>query len=89
MSLIVINIAPEAFDLDKHTLPTAGELLFTGDSVNINADGLAFKAMDGDVSHGRVIEVSKEGEVVEIAAMGEQQDDGGFYFEHICVMQES
>lgn len=89
MPLIVINIAPEAIDFDKHSLPTAGELLLAGDSVNINAEGIAFKALDGDVSHGLVIEVSKKGDVVEIAAMGQQQDDGGFYFEHICVMQES
>lgn len=89
MPLKIINIAPEAFDMDKHSLPTAGELLLAGDSVTINADGIAYKALESDESHGLAIEVSRPGDVVEIAAMGEKQEDGGFYFEHICVVQEA
>ena len=89
MALIVINITPESFDSDLHTLPTAGELLLAGDSVRINAEGIAFNAIGSDIPHGWVIEASRKGDVVEIAVMGEQQEDGGFYFERICVMQQS
>lgn len=87
--MVMITIVPEAFDIDLHELPTAGELLLTGAKVTINADGVAFNASDDALANGVVIEVTREGEVVEIAVMGEQQDDGGFYFEGICVMQVS
>jgi len=89
MALTIINIAPEQFDPDIHTLPTAGELLLAGDRVRITVDGFAFNTIGDESPDGWVIEVSKKGDVVEIAAMGEQQDDGGFYFEQICVMQQS
>ncbi|MGB7339282.1 MAG: hypothetical protein WBC91_10360 [Phototrophicaceae bacterium] len=85
----LITIPPEAFDPDFHTLPTAGELLLAGDKVTINADGMAFKVADNVTADGWSIEVSRQGEMVEVAAMGEQQDDGGFYFEKIFVMQAS
>lgn len=87
MPLKIVKIAPEAFDMDKHTLPTAGELLLAGDSASINADGIVFKALDSEESQGLVIEVCRPGDVVEVA-IGKKQEDGGFYFEHICVMQE-
>lgn len=88
MALKIITLAPEQFDPDIHILPTAGELLLAGDKVAITVDGVAFNIIGKEVADGWVIEVSKEGEIVEIAAMGEQQDDGGYYFEKICVISE-
>ena len=85
--MAIITIAPEAFDIDIHELPTAGELLLTGAKVTINDDGVAFNAVGDALVNGVVIEVCRKGDVVEIAVMGEQQDDGGFYFEGICVME--
>ena len=89
MGLKVVTITPEKIDMDIHELPTAGELLLTGAKVVINEDGLVFNASDDAPPNGVVIEVCRTGDVVEIAVMGEQQSDGGFYFEGICVMQMS
>ena len=84
--MAIITIAPEAFDMDIHQLPIAGELLLTGAKVTINDEGVAFNAEADATVNGVVIEVCRKGDVVEIAVMGEQQADGGFYFEGICVM---
>ncbi|MEO1287009.1 MAG: hypothetical protein AAFV93_04520 [Chloroflexota bacterium] len=84
----LITIAPETFNPDHHELPTAGELLMAGDRVIVN-DGVAMNAIGNQTPIGWVIEVSKKGDVVEIAALGEQQEDGGFYFEEICVLEIS
>ncbi|GAB5491180.1 MAG: hypothetical protein Phog2KO_13950 [Phototrophicaceae bacterium] len=89
MALKIVTITPETFDMDIHELPTAGELLLTGAKVRINDEGVAFNAPDDAEANGVVIEVCRTGDVVEIAVMGEQQSDGGFYFEGICVMQVS
>ncbi|MGJ3239817.1 MAG: hypothetical protein ACFE0Q_13990 [Anaerolineae bacterium] len=83
---MMIVIAPQDFDASLHHLPTAGELLLAGDQVTIDADGVAFKRSGQQVADGFVIEVCRKGEQVEIATLGEQQEDGGFYFEQICVM---
>lgn len=89
MKLEPIMIAPETFDPDIHELPTAGELLLAGDKVIVNTDGQAMNVIGDQTPIGIVIEVSKKGDVVEIAAITDQQEDGGFYFEQICVLQQS
>lgn len=89
MALTIVTIAPETFDADVHILPTAGELLLAGATVTINSDGIAFNSTKWDIPDGIVIEVSRKGDVVEIAASGEKQADGGFYFSDICVIQNT
>lgn len=87
----ILAIAPEHFDPDIHSLPTAGELLTPGMQVKIQDDGVAFElkqALMSDESHGTVIELCKPGDMVEIAVTGEQQSDGGFYFEQFWVVAE-
>ncbi len=82
----LIAIAPELFDPDVHQLPTAGELLLAGAHVKIDFAGVAHPATDGGHADGIVIDASIKGDVVEVAVMGEQQADGGFYFAEILVM---
>lgn len=86
MPMNLIAIAPEAFDPDLHDLPTAGQLLLAGASVRIDVEGVAHPVTDGGHVDGVVIDASLQGEVVEVAVMGEQQPDGGFYFTQILVL---
>lgn len=89
--MTVISITPEQFDPDVHRLPTAGELLLPGMQVCIRANGIAYPQatpiIDTDI-YGTVIELSKRGEVVEVALTGDKQEDGGFFFEQFWVVVE-
>ncbi len=82
-------IAPEDFNAEVHQLPVAGELLLAGAEVIIDNSGKAYELNPDDSrkAHGVVMDVSKPGEIVEVAARGEAQTDGGFYFSKICVLQ--
>lgn len=85
----ILAITPDQFDPDIHSLPTAGELLLPGQQVTIRADGVAVahtQVLIETDSYGIVIELCKAGELVEVAVTGEQQDDGGFYFEQVWVV---
>ncbi len=86
MAMNLIAIAPETFDPDIHHLPTAGELLLAGATVKIDIDGVAHPVMDGGHVDGIVIDASLKDDVVEIAVMGEKQEDGGIYFSEILVL---
>ena len=87
----VVAIKPDQFDPKIHRLPTAGELLLPGVQVYIQSDGVAFvqkqALMQGD-AFGTVIELCKQGERVEAALSGHQQQDGGFFFEQLWVLVE-
>jgi hypothetical protein len=82
-------IAPENFNPDVHQLPVAGELLLAGAEVIIDENGKAYTLQPDDSrdAHGVAMDVSKPGDIVEVAASGEAQTDGGFYFSKICVLQ--
>lgn len=82
-------ISPENFDPDVHQLPVAGELLLAGAEVIIDDSGTAYErsADDSRDPHGIAMDVSKPGDIVEVAARGEEQTDGGMYFSKICVLQ--
>jgi hypothetical protein len=72
-----------------HQLPVAGELLLAGAEVIIDDSGTAYERSPDDTreAHGVAMDVSKPGDIVEIAARGEVQKDGGMYFSKICVLQ--
>ena len=85
----ILAITPDQFDPDIHSLPTAGELLLPGMQVTIRTDGTAVELKQAIIetdSYGTVIELCKAGDLAEIAVTGEQQDDGGFYFEQFWVV---
>jgi hypothetical protein len=86
MALNLIAVTPENFDPDLHQLPTAGELLLAGAHVKIDFEGVAHPVTDGGHVDGIVIDASLQGDIVEVAVIGEQQEDGGFYFEQILVL---
>lgn len=88
----ILAITPDQFDPDIHSLPTAGKLLLPGMEVVIDTDGIVQpieQAVIDTPAHGTVIELCKVGEFVEVAVTGEQQSDGGFYFEQFWVVIES
>ena len=87
----VVAIKPDQFNPRIHHLPTAGELLLPGVQVYIQSDGVAFvqkQALMQDNAFGLVIELCRQGERVEIALSGNQQKDGGFFFEQLWVLVE-
>jgi len=87
----ILAITPEQFDPAIHSLPTAGELLLPGMQVTIQSDGIALGLRQTIIKtdlHGIVIELSKAGDLVEVAVTGEQQDDGGYYFEQVWVVSD-
>ena len=85
----LLAIAPLQFDATRHRLPVAGELLLPGVLVGIRADGVAFAVkqalMQGD-AYGTVIELSREGDAVEVALSAERQEDGGYFFQALWVV---
>lgn len=85
----IIAITPDQFDPDLHSLPTAGELLMPGMTVHIQEDGFALEikltTLQPNAS-GTVIELCQKNDLVEIAVMTDQQEDGGFYFEKFWVV---
>lgn len=85
----ILAITPEQFDPDIHSLPTAGELLLPGMQVRIDTEGIASELKQAVINtdtYGTVIELCKAGDLVEVAVTGEQQEDGGFYFERLWVV---
>jgi len=85
----ILAIAPEQFNPDVHSLPTAGDLLLPGMQVIINTDGTVHPHNETVIesnSYGIVIELCRAGELAEVAVLGEQQEDGGFYFEQMWVV---
>ena len=89
LDLKILAISPEQFDPARHRLPVAGELLLPGVQVEISPDGVALTLkqalMRGD-AYGTVIELCRQGEVVEVALSAERQEDGGYFFEALWVL---
>ena len=87
----ILAITPDQFDPDIHSLPTAGELLMPGMTVHIQGDGIALEikpTMPQTESIGTVIELCQKNDLVEIAVITDQQEDGGFYFEQFWVVMD-
>ena len=79
-----LAIAPHEFNAELHRLPIAGELLLPGVQVYVRSDGVALalkQALLPSAVCGTVVELCRQGEVVEVALNAEQQEDGGFFFE--------
>ena len=86
----LIAITPEGFDAARHRLPIAGELLLPGVQASVSADGMALavrQALMGGGAYGTVIELAKPGEAVEVALEAERQDDGGYFFTGLWVLE--
>ncbi|MCY4072488.1 MAG: hypothetical protein OXG60_14440 [Chloroflexi bacterium] len=89
LDLKILAISPEQFDPARHRLPVAGELLLPGVQVEIRADGVAFalkQALMRGYAYGTVIELSRQGEGVEVALSAQRQEDGGYFFEAFWVL---
>jgi len=87
----ILAIEPDQFDPAIHRLPTAGELLLPGVQVYIQSGGVAFalkQALMEGAAVGVVIELCRQGDRVEVALSGAQQQDGGFFFERLWVLVE-
>ena len=83
-------IRPDEFDASRHRLPIAGELLLPGVQAEISADGLAYaqkRALMLGGAYGTVIELSRRGEAVELAINAAKQEDGGYFFEALWVLE--
>lgn len=86
----LLAIAPDEFNAELHRLPIAGELLLPGAQVHIRADGVALalkQALLPSVYCGTVVELCRAGEGVEVALHAAQQEDGGFFFEALWVVE--
>lgn len=84
-----LAIPPNEYDSKRHRLPVAGELLLPGVQAYVRADGVAFalkQALLPAGAHGIVIELSRRGEVVELAVNAQRQEDGGYFFEALWVL---
>ena len=84
-----LAITPDEFDAGRHRLPIAGELLLPGVQVCLDADGYAYELRQALLPRGAcgtVVELSRQGEGVEVALDAEQQEDGGFFFAALWVL---
>ena len=85
----ILAISPDEFDVQRHRLPVAGELLLPGVQVHVRADGVAFalkQALLPAGAVGTVIELCRRGEGVEVAINAQRQEDGGYFFEALWVL---
>ena len=86
----LIAIPPERFDAARHRLPIAGELLLPGVQALVSVEGVAValrEALMGGGAYGTVIELAKPGEAVEVALDAERQEDGGYFFTGLWVLE--
>ncbi len=86
----ILAIQPEQFDARRHRLPVAGELLVPGVQACVGSDGVVYalkEALLPGGACGTVVELCRRGEAVEVALHAEQQDDGGFFFQALWVLE--